>query len=137
MPRRKLIAAVGLTVLFAAAAFALWPRTDRITRENFGRIQKDMSLAEVKALLGSPGDYRTRPTTYQEHFLEPPRLAYRMAGHPDVDIKKWEGDTGDIEVAFRDGETTAAFYATEPVNQGPLDNFLWRAKRLWRRWFPE
>jgi hypothetical protein len=137
MRRRKLIAVVGLTVLVAVGAFALWPRTDRIMRENFGRIQKDMSLGEVKAILGSPGDYWTRPTTYRRHFLEPRRLADKLASDPDVDIKKWEGDTGDIEVAFRDGETTAAFYATEPVNQGPLDNFLWRAKRLWRRWFPE
>jgi hypothetical protein len=96
-----------------------------------------MSLAEVEAILGPPGDYRTRPTIYVPHIFSPPRLADRLASKPDVDIKKWEGDSGDIEVVFRDGETKAAFYATDPLNQGPIANLLWRLKRQWHRWFPE
>jgi hypothetical protein len=138
MWRRKLIAVVaGLALLVGAGAFVLWPRPDRITRENLGRIRDGMSLAEVEAILGPPGDHRTKPTTYHRHFLEPPRHADTMASEPDVDVKKWQGDTGDIEIVFSNGETSAAFYATDPVNQGPLDNLAWRAKRLWRRWFPE
>jgi hypothetical protein len=140
MRRRKLrwlLLLVGLAVVVAVGAFALWPRKDRITRENFDRIQNGMSLAEVEAILGPPGDHRTRPTTYEPHFLEPPRLADRVASQPAVDIKKWQGDAGDVEVVFSNGKRSAAFYATDPVNQGPLDNLLWRAKRLWRRLFRE
>jgi hypothetical protein len=43
----------GPTVaLLAAGAFVLWPRPDRITRENFGRIKEGMSRAEVEATPG-------------------------------------------------------------------------------------
>ena len=58
MRRRKLIAAVGLV---AVGAFVMWPRMDRITRENFDRISKGMSRAEVEAILGPPGDYSGGP----------------------------------------------------------------------------
>jgi hypothetical protein len=52
----------GLVVaLLTAGAFVAWPRPDRITRENFDRIQLEMGQAEVEAILGPPGDYTTGP----------------------------------------------------------------------------
>jgi hypothetical protein len=53
MRRRKLLGAVaGLAVLVAVGVFALWPRTERVTRENFDRIKEGMSRAEVEAIHG-------------------------------------------------------------------------------------
>jgi hypothetical protein len=59
-----------MAVLVAVGTLGLWPRQDRIPHENFDRIRDGISLAEVEAILGPLGDYRTRPTTYQRHFLE-------------------------------------------------------------------
>jgi hypothetical protein len=28
-------------------------------------------------------------------------------------------------------------YPNEPEDDGPIDNLVWRAKRQWRKWFPE
>jgi hypothetical protein len=49
MRRRKRLAVVGLAVLVAVGALVLWPRPDRITRENGDRIKDGMSRAEVGA----------------------------------------------------------------------------------------
>jgi hypothetical protein len=140
MPGCKLrwgLAAAGLAIVAAAGMVVQSPQSDRITQRDFNRILAGARRSEVEAILGPPGDYRTRPTIYVPQIFAPPRLADRLASEPDVDIKKWEGDSGDIEVVFRDGETKAAFYATDPLNQGPIANLLWRAKRQWDRWFPE
>jgi SmpA / OmlA family len=54
---RWLLALAGLAVMFAAVAVALWPRPNRITRENYARIKLGMSRSQVRAILGSPYDY--------------------------------------------------------------------------------
>ena len=60
--RTLLVVLAGLTVVVAAGAVVLWPRTpSRITLENCNRIREGMSRAEVEAILGPPGDYRTGP----------------------------------------------------------------------------
>jgi hypothetical protein len=63
MRRRKLLVAlVGLAVVVAAGAVVLWPQAappSRVTRENYDCIQEGMTRAEVEAILGPPGDYRT------------------------------------------------------------------------------
>jgi outer membrane protein assembly factor BamE (lipoprotein component of BamABCDE complex) len=60
--RRILIVQAGLVVaLFATVVLLLWPRPDLITRENIERIREGMSREEMEAILGAPGDYRTRP----------------------------------------------------------------------------
>jgi hypothetical protein len=60
--RTLLVALAGLPVVVAAGAVVLWPRTpSRITLENCNRIREGMSRAEVEAILGPPGDYRTGP----------------------------------------------------------------------------
>ncbi len=57
----RLLALAGLVVLAAVGAFVLWPRADRITRENFDRIREGMGREELEAILGPPGDHRTGP----------------------------------------------------------------------------
>jgi hypothetical protein len=49
----------GLAVVVAVGVVVLWPRADRITKENLGRIRLGMSAAEVEVVLGPPGDYRS------------------------------------------------------------------------------
>jgi hypothetical protein len=78
MRRWKLVAAEVQAALVTAGSFALWPRADRITRENCERIQSQsrngaMTLAQAVAILGPPGDYRTRPTGFHgAQILEEP-----------------------------------------------------------------
>jgi outer membrane protein assembly factor BamE (lipoprotein component of BamABCDE complex) len=59
--RRKLLLALAGLALVVAGTFVLWPRANRITRENFDHIEKGMSRAQVESILGPPGDYRTGP----------------------------------------------------------------------------
>ncbi len=58
--RRALAAGLAL-VLVAAAAVVLWPRPERVTRENFGRVRKGLSEAEVQAILGPYHSSGSRP----------------------------------------------------------------------------
>jgi hypothetical protein len=146
MRGRKLLVVV-LAVLVAVGAFVLWPRPDRITRENCERIREGMSLAEVEAILGGPpGDYRTVLTQWdsngEAYLSHPPVYDPGCAGNPSVPIPvsepaMWEGNTG---IAFVDFSTQGAesptFHKTCEVPQSRLDNLLWRAKRQWRKWFP-
>jgi hypothetical protein len=143
MRKRKLIAAaVGLAVLVAAGAFVLWPRTDRITRENFDRIKEGMSRAEVEAILGPPGDYRTGPVVYftptDRDVMDEPSVPFE-----DPDSALWLGDRAGGRVGFDEAGCVTIWDASlecrsgERVSQGPVDNLLWRAERLWRKWFSE
>src|SRR6516164_10518508 len=60
--RTLLVVLAGLAGLVAAVVVVLWPRPSlRITLENCKRIREGMSRAEVEAILGPPGDYRTGP----------------------------------------------------------------------------
>jgi hypothetical protein len=62
--RRKLLVAlaVGLAGLVAAVTLRLRsPRGENITMDNWFRIKPLMTRAELEALLGPPGDYRTGP----------------------------------------------------------------------------
>ena len=56
MRRRKLLAALAGFILFAAGAFLLIPvpTLSRVTRENYDRIERGMTLAELEAILGPP-----------------------------------------------------------------------------------
>jgi hypothetical protein len=148
MRRRKLLCAmVTLAVLVAVGVVALWPQPERITRENFNCVQTGMSRADVEAILGPPGDYRTMLT---EEPLEETLRSVRKHPTPeeiaevfallqsDVKHEIWMGDRGDIRVSIGPrGIIESQFTATEKVEQSVRDNFLWRIKRQWRKWSPE
>jgi hypothetical protein len=150
MRRRKLVAAVvGLAALVAVGTFVLRPGpSSRITRENLDRIQDGMSLQEVEAILGPRGDYRTGPTkelpwwvTMTDRPLVDAEVAALWEGRTLGDGGRqhtWQGDGGELWLLLGpEGVRAKNFMATEKAPQSALDNLLWRAKRQWRRWFPE
>jgi hypothetical protein len=122
----------GLAVLLTVGAFALWPQPDRVTPESFERIRYGMRRAEVRAILGPPGDYRTGPV-YEDVR---PALGF-FSGRPQCD--EWFWDFGYFVVQFDSSEAvmSTSLISTERVHQSSLDNLLWRAKRQWRKWFLE
>ncbi len=130
----KLLALAGLVVLAGIGAFALWPRPDRVTRENYARIRVGMSRAEAYAVLGPPGDYTTGDV--EPSAVRPP---VGLAGSREGPSKEqWTGDRA-VMALFFDGAGNVAdgvCFMLEPVDHGPFGNAVWRAKRLWRRWFP-
>jgi hypothetical protein len=151
MRRRKLfVALAGLTVV-AAGAVVLWPRADRVTEENFYRLQDGMTRAEVEAILGPPGDYSTWPLEYAGPSIaflnrdiphpvgEFVRVSYLSSGQGQVAKVEWRGDCQLICVYFNSsghvhGEN---FCYVARMEQTAFDNLLWRVKRQWHRWFPE
>jgi hypothetical protein len=135
MRKRKLIVVLaGLTVVVAAGVVVLWPRPDRITRENYDRIRVGMNRAEVYTVLGPPRDYSTGPTLYVLDALYPHDIM--QDPYPDQEVSWW-GDTGEIDVYFSPSGVTAATFARAlKGRKNVVGDLLWRAKRQWRRWFP-
>jgi hypothetical protein len=123
--------AAGLA-LVGAAAFVMEPPPPRPTPEGFDRIKDGMSRAEVEAILGSPGDYRTVPTTRPVGYGGAMAVDFRGA-----ELLIWEVDAGTLSVWLSSGRVIGKFSEADlPAVGEPLDNLLWRLKRQWRRWFP-
>ncbi len=142
-------AVAGLLALAGVGAFALWPRPERVTRENYERIQNGMNRAEVEAVLGPPGDYRTGPTRVYWDFeddvsgdFDPDDSdfsTYDEIGLPiTITIDKWEGNAGRVKVLYDETgrSVQTSFFRSESVKRSTLEILRWRAKRQWRRWFP-
>jgi hypothetical protein len=139
MRKRAVQVVVGL-VLVALAAVALMPRTNPvcITSQSSNLINGGMSQAEVRAILGPPGDYASGPT-------EPdgPSEYGRIGGcwppgrTPPQAADVWVTDSGAIAVYFGEqGAQETCFRPSHRIDQSPVDNLLWRVKRRWRKWFP-
>jgi hypothetical protein len=127
MRRRKLLVVLaGLAVLAAAAgAFVLWAQPSRVAWADLAQIRIGMSRAEVRALLGEPGDYRSRPTNYGWDWSR---------SGPPVYYDGWYDDEAAIEVNYArcDGKFIV-MNRRIGIDEEP---FLRRVQRLWRRWFP-
>jgi hypothetical protein len=56
-----------------------------------------------------------------------------------VATQEWKGNTAIIRVGFDSAGLAASkeYVTSSRVEQGLLENLLWRAKRQWHRWFPE
>jgi hypothetical protein len=148
MWRHRLLLAGAITVVVIAGTALSGHRQSRITRQTCGLIPKGMSLLEVEKLVGGPpGDYRTCPSkSIDENGDDWPCVmgpdsfyGWREAdSDPDSRTGGWQGDEGYIEVSFTRGVVEgASFVQTFKVRQSPRENLLWRARRLWRVWFPE
>jgi hypothetical protein len=134
--RTLLVALAGLAVVVAGGAVVLWPRANRVTRENYDRIQIGMSRADVEAVLGPPGLYASGPlmvggTVYSDD------VATVMGGERMEEVD-WTSDNAIVRVFFRlTGQVgDKCFTEASRMNQTPVDNLLWRARRQWHRWFP-
>jgi hypothetical protein len=95
MRRRTLLAALaaGVLVLLALGAVVQWPEPNRVTQENYARIEMGMNRAEVEAILGPPGDYRTGSTSLEVTEAGSRRLQDAYARyHGDVRVVFWQGD---------------------------------------------
>jgi hypothetical protein len=125
MRRRIDALVVGLLVLGIAALLA-WPQPDRVTQENFDRIRPAMTRAEVEAILGPPGDYTTGPVTNS--------ALKQYLGHGTW--LDWQTDTAWVTIVLDEpgGVAQTRFVKWARLEQGPLDNLLWRAKRQLNRW---
>jgi hypothetical protein len=150
MRRRKLLVVlVGLAVAVTAGVVVVWPPPSRITRENFDRIVRGMSRAEVEAVLGPPEDDRTGrgenvmpdgramrdPDPYDLFAPWQALSTFSIAGGGQRAC--WSSDSLFIEVyADATGQLRNAYAVDRRKTQGAFDNLLWRIQRLWRRWFP-
>src|SRR5262249_14731963 len=115
------------------------PTNPHITLENFNHIARGkgedaegMTRPEVEAILGPPGDYRTRPTRPGlTLFMGMGSAAPPGPGKPEA--LWWLGD--DLEIAIRfdlEGQVceTGIIYR-EPVSVGLLELLRWHC---WNRW---
>jgi hypothetical protein len=131
--RRKLIAAAaGVLCVLVTLAVRLELDSPRATQESFARVREAMTLAEVEAILGPPGDYTTGPT----RGLYPPNLSIPLCP------VRWRTDEGLfwVEVAEISPSSRVIrrkFWPDDPPAPRPVYNFFWRAERQWRLWFPE
>jgi hypothetical protein len=135
--RTLLIALAGLAVVVAAGAVVQSLQPVRITQQDFNRIKPWMTRAEVAAILGPPGDYRTADShTVGDCFWRP---LFTIEELLEDRVIFWYTDGTQWVVRFDErGRVTSHF--SRPlvrVEATPLDNLLWRAKRQWHRWFPE
>jgi hypothetical protein len=123
--RKLLVVLAGLTVA-AAGAFVLRPQPSRVTLANFARIQQGMNQAEVRAILGEPGDYRLLRANEDREFDYDWDLCrnYRP-NHFD----EWYADAAAIEVVYDD-----EFTVTVRRIGTNKESFLGQVQRLWRRW---
>ena len=137
MRRRKLLVTLaGISALVCSVgAVKLAPEAGRITAENYERIVSDMSPADVEAVFGPPGDYRTAPADHcgpaLQAWLEPER------SHPFASeyAQRWYGDSGTVFVRInQDGQILKEF--TPCQRRGRVQSLLWRIKRLYHSWFP-
>jgi hypothetical protein len=131
--------AIAALILAGAGALLLWTRPARITREKADAIREGMTRADVVALLGPPGNYSTGPLLAPSgkgpYVIDPDT---RCTSGPDYGSEDcWVADIGVVEVRFDEDQRVmnSWFSPLDKVQQGSLENLLWRAQRQLHRWF--
>jgi hypothetical protein len=107
----------------------------QITKEQVDRIQRGMGYVEVEAILGCPpGDYTTQPIVFPATEGQSNLVLNRREN-----CHQWVCDSGMTFVWFDpEGRSVEkAFYPAIGMGGDPFSKLLWRAKRQWRKWFPE
>jgi hypothetical protein len=146
--------AIGVGIVFAVVVATLvvvscLAQPSRVTKDNVDRIKYFMTRAEIEAILGPPGEYTTGPVSItHENWAGPTAGLLTQVfdspqdqfGGPRGEIvglveEDWCGDTITLVVQFnRDSRACMlTVHRTDKVPQTSLENLLWRAKRLWRR----
>jgi hypothetical protein len=124
--RKWLIGLFALFLVLVAALLGLvGPRSSKVTRAAFDRIEVGMTRAEAEAILGGPpGDYRTRPGG----------PAFEGSGG-GISWDMWCGDEGEIWLACEGGRVrTTRFEENEPHPISLIEVAVWRLERLKSRW---
>jgi hypothetical protein len=129
MRRRTLLVALAVLAVVIAAGVVVWPRPLWATRGDYHRIRDPVGIltrAEVEAILGPPGDYRTVLTSDSGLHMQ------------QSNCESWVVNEGHVLVWYYDNDVVSdwALFPADAVKQTPLENFLWRAKRQWHGWFP-
>jgi hypothetical protein len=105
-----------------------------VTAEDFARLHKGMSPAQVEAIIGPPGDYRTQPVDYASDGELLLWLDYRSGADFE---REWFTDTSCVRVGFmkKDGRMGGVCLAYRAVARplGWLDWLRWHARHLLRR----
>jgi hypothetical protein len=129
----------GLAVLVVGVVVSVWwPWPDRLTRDKVGRVKVGMSREDLYAIFGPAGDYRTGPVLYPGY---PYKDDVVMGPFEGRHYAAWMSDQAYVGVLFgEDGrvrEDPLCFFGGQRTAQSPVNNLLWRAKRQWRKWYPE
>jgi hypothetical protein len=133
MRRRKLLGALaaGVVVLLAAGAFVLWLRSGRVTEENFRRIRRGMTLAQVEAILGPASVYRTHTVEYSraELWMDASNIF-----SPGLVLHEWRKGSLRIDVGFAplDGKDRGEYTVMALATPTPFESYLWSVRREWR-----
>jgi hypothetical protein len=129
MPRRllaPLVISLAVLALVAARPLLFPPTNPRLTRVNFDRIKEGMKLADIEAILGPPGDYRTGPVD-KDLQIDTVHLSSGPWSHA------WFGDKA-IILTWIDEDGTVYMPRFEPVEMEPvglLALLRWRCDRWW------
>ena len=96
-------------------------RHDRVTRANYSRIKNGMTLCEVEAILGPPGDYTAWPHPSRINEVE----SLKPIGGTG---EEWRGEQGLIQVGFdRNGRAEQADFVQGPPYARRL---IWEWQRM-------
>ncbi len=125
------VAGAAVAIVLAGGAWLLWPRT-AITRENAAKLKAGMTLAEVEAILGGPGQYELAGRAAEAEPAARAWDAVLILGFPPgaTAAKRWDGEGLAVRVFLDEGGRVAGTQcltiAVYPLHETPLDRL--------RRW---
>jgi hypothetical protein len=133
--KRRLVG--WLLLLGAAAALAMWlARPSTITRQQFGRLRVGITRAEVHAILGPPGEYRSAESAYDNSPAQPCDRFGKLSADWGGGTENWWTDTAVVFMAFdRDGKAYWGHFAPTKRSRDDLRyNLTWRVMHRWGKW---
>jgi hypothetical protein len=129
----------GLGALLLVLVVSPWPRTqpDHFPREQFNRIQRGMTLAEVTAIPGPSGDHTTVPERVPARPVTGVAWAGSEAERRELPYEAWLDDSACIWVGFDQSDKVvyAYYYENSGRQRGILTILLERLNRRFWDWF--